>query len=50
MGFEAGGPQQKQLSSPGLTGRPSTPRLIGYIIGVSGILGRPVKPDDDSGV
>ena len=36
------------LSSPGLTGRSSTPRLIGSIIDVSGILGRPVKPGDDS--
>jgi len=30
------------------SGGPSTPRLIGSIIGASGILGRPVKPGDDS--
>src|ERR1700736_5267074 len=30
-------------------GGPSTPRLLGSIIGVSGILGRPVKPGDDTG-
>jgi hypothetical protein len=29
-------------------GGSSTPRLLGFVIGVSGILGRPVKPDDDS--
>ena len=32
------------------SGGPSTPRLFGSIIGVSGILGGPVKPGDDSGV
>jgi len=36
-----------QPSSPGLTGRPSTPRLLGSIAAVSGILDRPVKPGDD---
>ena len=35
------------VSSPGLTGRSSTPRLLGSIIDASGILGRPVKPGDD---
>jgi hypothetical protein len=30
------------------SGRSSTPRLLDSIINVSGILGRPVKPDDDS--
>jgi len=39
-----------RLSSSGLTGRSSTPRLLGPIAGVSGIQGRPVKPGDDSGV
>jgi hypothetical protein len=29
-------------------GRSSTPRLLGSIIGVCGILDRPVKPGDDS--
>jgi hypothetical protein len=37
----------KELSSSGLTGRSSTPRLLDSITGVSGILGRPVKPGDD---
>jgi hypothetical protein len=32
-----------------LTGRSSTPLLLVSIAGVSGILGRPVKPGDDSG-
>jgi hypothetical protein len=31
------------LSSPGLTGGPSTPRLHGSIATVSGILGRPAE-------
>src|SRR6266550_5063000 len=35
------------LSSSGLTGRSSTPRPFDSISGVSGILGRPVKPGDD---
>jgi hypothetical protein len=39
-----------KLSSPGLTGRSSTPRLLDSIAGVSGMLGRPVKPGDDSSV
>ena len=43
-------PPQSKLSSPGLTGRSSTPRLLDSIASVSGILGRPVKPGDDSGV
>jgi hypothetical protein len=30
-----------------MTGRYSTPRLLDFITGVSGILGRPVKPGDD---
>jgi hypothetical protein len=38
---------RKELSSSGLTGRSSTPRLLDSITGVSGILGRPVKPGDD---
>jgi hypothetical protein len=57
-------PATPGLSSPGLTGRSSTPRLLDSIAGVSGILGRPVKkplpmspngaahvtgPGDDSG-
>jgi hypothetical protein len=42
------------LSLPGgvilrACGVSSTPRLLGSIIGVSGILGRPVKPSDDTG-
>jgi hypothetical protein len=37
----------KELSSSGLTGRSGTPRSLGSIISVSGILGRPVKPGDD---
>jgi hypothetical protein len=37
----------KELSSSGLTGRSSTPRLLDFIRAVSGILGRPVKPGDD---
>jgi hypothetical protein len=36
------------LSSPGLAGRPSTPRLLGSITWVSGILDRPIKSGDDS--
>jgi hypothetical protein len=36
------------MSSPGLTGRSSTPRLIESIITASGILGRPVRPGDDT--
>ena len=43
-------PATTKLSSPGLTGRSSTPRPLDSIAGVSGILGRPVKPGDDSGV
>jgi hypothetical protein len=38
---------RNKLSSPRMRGS-STPRLLGSIIGVSGILGRPVKPGDDS--
>jgi len=37
------------LSSPGLTGRPSTLQPIGSIADASGILGAPVKPGHDSG-
>src|SRR5258705_13222817 len=37
------------LSSSGLTGRSSTPRPFDSITDVSGILDRPVKPDDDDG-
>ena len=36
------------LSCPGLTGASSTPRLLGSITAVSGILDRPVKAGDDS--
>ena len=35
------------LSSPGLTGRSSTPRPLGSIRAASGILDRPVEPGDD---
>ena len=35
---------------PRACGVSSTPKLLGFIINVSGILGRPVKPGDDSGV
>jgi len=35
------------LSSPGLTGRSSTPRPFDSAISASGILGRPVTPGDD---
>jgi hypothetical protein len=40
-------PLRKRLSSSGLTGRSSTPQPLDSITGVSGILGRPVKPGDD---
>jgi hypothetical protein len=40
---------RSKLSSPGLTGRSSTPRLLDSITAASGILGRPVKPGDDEG-
>src|SRR5690242_16302410 len=36
------------LSSPGSTGRPSTPRLYGSSRAVCGILDRPVRPGDDT--
>jgi len=36
------------LSSPGLTGGPSTLRPLGSITAASGILDRPVKPGDDT--
>jgi hypothetical protein len=39
--------QRPPLSSPGLTGGPSTPRLLGSCRAASGILDRPVKPGDD---
>jgi hypothetical protein len=37
-----------QAVMPRACGASSTPRLFGSIIGVSGILGRPVKPGDDN--
>jgi hypothetical protein len=39
------GPAQAVI--PRACGGSSTPRLLGSIINVSGILGRPVKPGDD---
>jgi hypothetical protein len=36
-----------QLSSPGLTGRPSAPRLLGSSTDASGILGPRVRGDDE---
>src|SRR5689334_19288200 len=36
------------LSCAALSGASSTPRFLGSLAGASGILGRPVKPGDDS--
>ena len=36
-----------QLSSPGLTGRPSIPEAVAIESRGRGVLGRPVKPGDD---
>jgi hypothetical protein len=43
----AGCARHTQLSSPGLTGRSSTPGLLGSILDVSGILDPRFRGDDD---
>ena len=50
--FSTRGRPQPHLhaSSPAKAGDPSTPRPLGSITAVSGILDRPVKPGDDSSV
>ena len=41
--------EARHVVIPRESGGPSTPRLLGSIAGVTGILGRPVEPGDDIG-